>query len=90
MKQKLQKILNIVKCTNCSRNLEFEKRADQNFITQNLPHEKEYYISKKKKLLKQCLKEVTYEFILAFAEWWSVFWEVVGSGRYVMAGGGWW
>ena len=43
-----------------------------------------------KKLLKQCQKEVTYEYILAFAGWWSVFWEVVGSGGYILAGGGWW
>ena len=35
LKYKLQKILNIVKC---SRNFEFEKRTDQNFITQNLLH----------------------------------------------------
>ena len=48
----------------CSRNLEFEKQTDQNFITQNLRHGKEYYISKKKTLLKQCEKEVMYEYIL--------------------------
>ena len=41
-----------------NRNLEFEKRTNQNFITQILRHGKEYYISKKKKLLKQCQKEV--------------------------------
>ena len=74
----------------CSRNLKFEKRTDQNFITQNLRHGKEYCISKKKKLLKQCLKEVIYEYILAFAGWWSIFWEVVGSGGYILAGGGFW
>ena len=70
--------------------MEFEKRTDQNFITQNLRHGKEYCISKKKKLLKQCLKEVIYEYILAFAGWWSIFWEMVGSGGYILAGGGWW
>ena len=43
-----------------------------------------------KKLLKQCLKEVIYEYILAFAGWWSIFWEMVGSGGYILAGGGWW
>ena len=43
-----------VTASECSRNLEFEKRTDQNFITQNLRHGKEYCISKKKKLLKQC------------------------------------
>ena len=35
LKYKLQKILNNVKC---SINFEFEKRADRNFITQNLHH----------------------------------------------------
>ena len=43
-----------------------------------------------KKLLKQCLKEVIYEYILAFAGWWSIFLETVGSGGYITAGGGWW
>ena len=69
--------------------MEFEKRTDQNFITQNLRAGKEHWIWKKKKLLKQCLKEVIYEYILAFAGWWSIFWEVVGSGGYILAGGGW-
>ena len=69
--------------------MEFEKRTDQNFITQNLHHGKEYCISKKKKLLKQCLKEVIYQYILAFAGWWSIFWGMVGSGGYTLAGGGW-
>ena len=81
------KILNIVKC---SRNFEFEKQADQNFITHNLRHGKEYCILKEKKLLKQCQKEVIYEYILAFAGWWSIFWVVVGGGGYILAGGGWW
>ena len=70
--------------------MEFEKPTDQNFITQNLHHEKEYCISKKKKLLKQCLKEVIYQYILAFVGWCSIFWEMVGSGGYTLAGGGWW
>ena len=70
--------------------MEFEKRTDQNLITQNLHHGKEYCISKKKKLLKQCLKEVIYQYILAFAGWRSIFWEMVGSGGYTLAGGGWW
>ena len=69
-----------MKSTECSRNLEFEKRTDQNFITQNLRHGKEYCISKKNKLLKQCLKEVIYEYTLTFAGWRSIFWEMVGSG----------
>ena len=46
-------------------------------------------LSKKKNLLKQCEKEVTYEYILAFAEYWSILW-VVGGGEYILAGGGWW
>ena len=83
MKHKLKKILNIVKY---SRNLEFEKLTDQNFITQNLHHGKEYCISKKKELLKQSLKEVIHEYILAAVH----FWEMVGSGGYILAGGGWW
>ena len=87
-KSKLYKVLNIVKC---SRNLEFEKRTDQNFVAQNLRHGKEYCISKKKKLSKQCQKEVVYEYILAFARWWSIFWEVVDTSGYILAGGGlWW
>ena len=49
----------------------------------------EIYISKKKTLLKQCQKEVIYEYILAFVGWWSIFWEVIGSGGYILAGGGW-
>ena len=69
--------------------MKFEKRTDQNFITQNLRHEKEYCISKKKKLLKKCLKEVIYEYILAFAGCWSIFREMVGSGGYILAGAGW-
>ena len=51
-------------------------------------------ISKKKKLLKQCQNEVIYEYILAFAGWWSIFWVVVGggeSGGHILADGGqWW
>ena len=70
--------------------MEFEKRTDQNFVAQNLRHGKEYCISKKKKLSKQCQKEVVYEYILAFAGWWSIFWEVVGSSGYILASGGWW
>ena len=62
----------------------------KNFITQNLRHRKEYCISKKKKLLKQCQKEVIYEHILAFAGLWSILWDVVGSGGHILAGGLWW
>ena len=79
-----------VAASECSRSLEYEKRTDQNFIMQNLRHGKEYCISKKKKLFKQSQKEVIYEYILAFAGWWSIFWNVVGSGGYISAGGGWW
>ena len=44
----------MVAASESSRNLEFEKQTDQNFITQNLRQGKKYCISKKKKLLKQC------------------------------------
>ena len=75
----------------CSRSLEFEKETDQNFITQNLCHGKEYYIPKKNKLFKESQKEVIYEYILAFEGWWSIIWKVVGSDGYILAGGGsWW
>ena len=74
----------------CSRDLEFEKRTDQDLITQNLRHGKQYCISKKKKLLKQCQKEVINLYILVFAGWWSIFSGVVGSGGYILPGGGWW
>ena len=82
--------------------MEFEKRTDQNSITQNLRAGKEHWIWKKKKLLKQCLKEVTYEYILAFVGWWSIFWKMVGivvyifwlvvsGGECILAGGArWW
>ena len=69
--------------------MELEKQTDQNLVTQNLLHGKQYCISIKKKLLKQCQKEVIYEYILAFAGWLSIFWEVVGGGGYILAGG-WW
>ena len=42
----------MVKCTECSRNLEFEKRTDQNIIPQNPRHGQEHCISKKKKMSK--------------------------------------
>ena len=45
---------------------------------------------RRKAMLKQCLKEVIYEYILAFAGWRFIFWEMVGSGGYILAGGGWW
>ena len=64
----------------CSRNFEFEKQTNQNFITQNLRRGKEYCILKKKKLLKQCQKEVIYEHIFAFAGRWPIFWVVMGGG----------
>ena len=46
-----------------------------------------------KETVKQCQKEVIYEYILAFAAWWSIFWVIVvvdGGGGYILAGGGWW
>ena len=74
--------------------MESEKQADQNFITQHLRHVMEYRISKKKKLLKQCQKEVIYKYILAFSGWWWVYfdwwWVVVDIFWLVVAGGGWW
>ena len=70
--------------------MEFGKRTDQNFTTKNLCHGKEYCISKKKNLLKQSQNEVIYEYILAFAGWRSIFWKVVGSDGYILAGGEWW
>ena len=69
--------------------MKLEKQTDQNLVTQNLLHGKQYCISIEKKLLKQCQKEVIYEYILAFAGWWSIFWEVVCGGGYILAGGGW-
>ena len=71
----------------CSRNLKLEKRTIKT-LSQNLRHGKQYCISKKKKLLKQCQKKVIYEYILAFVGWWSLFWGVAGSGGYILAGGG--
>ena len=70
--------------------MEFEKRTDQSFIIQNIRHEKVYCISKKKKLFKQCLKGVIYEYILNFSGWSSISWEMAGSGGYILVGGGWW
>ena len=70
--------------------MQFEKGTDQNFITKNLRHGKEHCVRKQKKLLKQCLKEVIYEYILAFAGWWSSFWKMIGSGGYILGGGSWW
>ena len=65
----------------CSRNFEFEKQTDQNFITQNLRHGEEY------------VKVRLYIYINMF---WLVlggglfFWVVVCGGRYILAGCGWW
>ena len=70
--------------------MQFGKRTDQNFITQNRRYQKEYCISKKKKLFKQYLKEVIYEYILVYAGWWSIFGEMVDCGGYILAGGGCW
>ena len=54
---------------------------------------------RRKRNLKQCQKEVIYEYILAFAWWWSIFgemvsvvdlfWLVLGGGGYILPGGGW-
>ena len=47
------------------------------FITQNSHH---VLYFEKKNMLKQCQKEVIYEYILIFPVCWSIFWVVVGSG----------
>ena len=44
----------------------------------------------KRKLLKQYQKYVICGYTLAFAEWWSIFWVVLGGDGYILAGGGWW
>ena len=49
-----------------------------------------YRISKKKKLLKQCQREVIFEHVFAFAGWWSIFLVVVGGGRYILSCGCFW
>ena len=43
-----------------------------------------------KQLLNQSQKDFTYEYILAFARWWSIFWKVVDSSGYILTGGGGW
>ena len=48
LKHEKHKLEKIVKCTECSRNLIFEKRTDQNFITQNLRHGKNVAFPKKR------------------------------------------
>ena len=81
----------------CSRNLNLKNELTKTFITQNLRRRKEYCISKKKKVLKQCQKEIICEYILVFTGCWSIFWVVVdiifwlfvGGGGYVLAGDGW-
>ena len=82
------KLLNIVKY---SRNFEFKKRINKNFITQNLCHVKDYPIfEEKRNCEKQCQKEVIYECTLAFAEWWSIFgwwWVLVDIFWLVVCGG---
>ena len=85
MKYKLEKILNVVKC---GRNSEFEKRTDQNFITQNLCHGKDYRIFKEKRTIKKSYYMDKFWLLLGggpFNGWWWVvvdtFWlEVGGSG----------
>ena len=77
LKYKLQIILNNVKC---SRNFEFEKRADQNFITQNLHHGNIAF--RRKETIKTISKGTIYIFWLLpggspFFGWW---WMVVDGG----------
>ena len=95
MKYKLQKVLNIVRC---SSNFESKKRTDQNFITQNPHHVKDYRILKKKKLLKQRHKDCWVVlggggYILVWRVVADIFWLVVdGSGWWwvVVSGCRWW
>ena len=61
LKYKLQKVLNNVTF------FEFEKRADQNFITQNLHHGG--LLFEEKETVKTMSKGAIYEYILAFAGW---------------------
>ena len=89
VKHKLKKILNKVKCTECSRNLKFEKRTDQNFFHTKSPSRKGILHFEEKKTVKAMSKGGYYEYILAFAGWRSIFWEMVGSGGYILAGGVW-
>ena len=79
------KILNIVKC---SRNFEFDKQTDQKLYHTKSPSWKGIFNFEEKEL-KQCQKEVIYEYILAIAGWWSIFWVVVGGSGYILADGGW-
>ena len=67
----------------------------KNELIETLSHkisvtERNIAFRKKKKMLKQCLKEVIYKYILAFVGRWFIFWEVLVRAGYVLAGGGWW
>ena len=46
--------------------------------------------SEENETLKQCQKDVIYEYILAFVSWWSIFWLVVDGDGYILARGGLW
>ena len=100
MKYKLQKILNNVKC---SRNSEFGKQANQNFITQNLHHGNIAFWRKGKcqNNVKKSNISIYFDFCWVVAHflgdggcWWMYcgwWWVVVGCDGYILAGGGgWW
>ena len=75
----------------CSRNFECEKQTDQNFITQDLCHVKDYrFFEEKRNCEKQCQKEVIYRYTLAFAGWWSICWVVMDIFWLVVGGCRWW
>ena len=74
---------------NVSRNLELEKRADRNFITQHFLHWKHYCISKKKKL-KAMPKGGHIWIYFGFCVVVVHFWENGECGRFILAGAGWW
>ena len=76
------------------RNLDFHQtyrndQTDQTYHTKS-PSRKKILHFKEKETVKKCQKEVIYEYISTFAGCWSIFWTVVGSGRYILCGGGWW
>ena len=72
------------KSKKCSiRNFRFESLAEQNFITQNLRHAKDFrfFCRYKDKETKNHVK-----MYISVA----IFWVVVGDGRYILGSTGWW
>ena len=78
-----------VAASECSRNLEFEKQTDQNFITENL-HHGDLHFEEKDTVKAMSKGGYIWIYFGFFVGWWSMFWEVIGSGGYILAGGGWW